>query len=46
MKSDEPGEEFVTNGREETAQNILVLKTVGKKPLGGPMCRWEYTYSN
>jgi len=44
MKSDDPGEEFVTIGREETAQDILVLKTEGKKALGGPRCRWEYIY--
>jgi hypothetical protein len=44
MKADEPGGEFVTNGKEETAQNILVLKTQEKKPLGGPRCRWEYIF--
>jgi len=44
VKADEPGGEFVTNGREETAQNILVLKTEGKKTLGGPRCRWEYIF--
>jgi hypothetical protein len=45
MKADEPGGEFVTNGAEKNAQNILVLKTEGKKPLGGPRCRWEYIYT-
>jgi hypothetical protein len=41
MKADEPGGEFVTNGGEETAQNILIQKQGEIKPLGGPRCRWE-----
>jgi hypothetical protein len=45
MKDDEPGAEFVTNGKEENAQNILILKTEGNKPFGGPRCRWEYIFN-
>lgn len=44
MKADAPGGEFDTNGTEENAQNVLVLKTEQKKPLRGPRCRWEYIF--
>jgi hypothetical protein len=31
------------HGRDEHAYNILVGKPEGKRPLGRPMRRWEYT---
>jgi hypothetical protein len=32
-----------THGEKRTAYRVLVGKSEGKRPLGRPECRWEYS---